>query len=125
VMKNKSGKPPVDVGIGELMGSEEALAQAIHQLTSKKPAKFLSDLTQDEINQLAVGFTIGEYIEDKTGSGLLTSMFENFLQMRVSLNRKGRGEIVGIITWMNMMAGGMQGSGGSSGGGKLAKIFKR
>jgi len=76
----------------EITTPDEARAKISMILAESKNAKILSDLTDKEITLLSALQTIA----DQTNNKLLSKFILNFLQMRISRNRKGREEIIRV-----------------------------
>lgn len=74
----------------DLMGFDEALALSLSSLTNEDKVKLMSDLYADEIPFIALLFTISKRHSLKS----LNNFINEFLKLRVSLERKGRDEIV-------------------------------
>lgn len=74
----------------DLMGFDEALAMNVFSLVDENKVKLLSDLFIDEIPFVALLYTISR--KHKLVS--LSNFVDEFLKLRVSLDRKGRDEIV-------------------------------
>lgn len=116
--KLSSGAPGVNI-----FGSDEAIAKAIVSLTKEDKAKLLSELSYDEINEITIALTLGEWldsalekegVQEKNRWNFLKETVLNFLKLRVSKERKGRKEVANVSTW-NMF--GKKGSKGGGGGG--------
>jgi hypothetical protein len=118
-----------------VFGPDEAIAEAIRRLFSKKSIKQTTELTEDEVNQVAVGFGIANAIRRMTtievpvkndkgeivryeiieGTTFFEEIYKEWLMLRVSKDRKGRKEITNMVNFMNMPMGGMMGVGGGGG----------
>ena len=71
------------------IGSEEALARTLLELTDPKKFEFFSELDDEEILVLSALKTWG----DKTGFKVINDFCDYFLKHRVSRYRQGRREI--------------------------------
>ncbi len=84
-----------------IYGTEEAIAKLIMEILRtgaekpKEKTKLLTDLSPEEIHVLTLLSTIGENMNIK----VLKEFCLNFCQYKVSKNRLGRKEMVGIATF--------------------------
>jgi len=80
----------------DIYGVEEAIARSVIELTDVKDekAKVLSELSLEEIPFVAMLFTVSNRYNLKN----LEIFCKEFLKLRVSLDRKGRRELVRIST---------------------------
>lgn len=72
--------------------TDEALARVSIMLAETKHSKTLSHLSHNEVLMVAQLFAVAE----KTRNKMMALFLENFLLLRVSLERKGRGELLEI-----------------------------
>ena len=76
----------------DVYSPDEATAKAISELTSTKNIEALSHFSDAEIKQLSFMHTLAkEYHID-----VINTYIEKFGRFRISLNRRGRGEIVDV-----------------------------
>jgi len=85
-----SNKSP-DVS-GEVYGKEESLAAILQSLSQVKYPKLLSDVDEEEIPLLVALGILGKRLD----SELVEDSIEDFLNLRVSLNRQGRQEMITV-----------------------------
>jgi len=80
----------------EIFGTDEAVARTITVLSREEEGKMpiLSDLFVEEIPYVAGFMTVAEHFELPVFKGFIN----NFLRMRVSKDRLGRRELVGIAS---------------------------
>ena|SRR3989344_282561 len=89
----------------DVFGTEEATAKALIELVRTERINLLTDLNDEEIQMLVTAETIGSYLMEKTGDSTLLNMSILFKEMKVSLHRKGRSEIVGLGSFASLGLG--------------------
>lgn len=109
-MKRKIPKSAKEL---ELMGTEEAVARILQHTTDEAMISMFSDLDQQEINNLVIAMVVSDYLKKELKVRALSDMIKNYLKLKVSLERKGRKEVVGMITLYNLF---------EQGGKKSAKL---
>lgn len=76
----------------DVYSPDEATARAISELTSTKNIEALSHFSDNEIKQLSFMHTLAEEYKIK----LIETYVDKFGRYRISLNRRGRGEVVDV-----------------------------
>jgi len=97
----------------DVFGPEEAIAKAIIELTKFDKIDLFTELTEEEIKNLTVARAIGNFIYKETGNDFLLGLCDYYKILKVSLERKGRTELVGLGTFMGI---------GETFGGKKGKM---
>lgn len=83
----------------EVTSPEEAQAKICMILAKTENPEILSDLNDMEVKILAGLMTVG----DMTNNQILNKFIKNFLLLRISLDRKGREEIIRVGTTQKSM----------------------
>jgi len=76
----------------EVLSPDEAQAQIAMILAKTKQPQLLTELGDDEIKMLAILQTISS----ETENTVIDTFCDNFMKLRVSLNRKGRDEVISV-----------------------------
>lgn len=76
----------------EVYGKEESIARILSDLGRTAHPKLLSDVDEEEIPLLVALGILGKRIK----SDLVNDSIEDFLNLRVSLNRQGRQEMITV-----------------------------
>ena len=97
----------------DVFGPEEAIAKAVSQLTKFDKIDLLTELSEEEIKDITIATLVGNFIYKETGNQILLTLCDTYKVLKVSLDRKGRTEIVGLGTFMGF---------GESVGGKKGKM---
>jgi len=95
-----------EVGTETLIGTEEAIAKALESLGNEDKLLMFSDFDEQWINDMAVSMLISDYLKRKFRFNMLEELIKNFSVLRISLNRRGRTEVVSMITLQNLFEGG-------------------
>ena len=99
------------------MGTEEAIAKALQYTTEESKIEMFSDLSDEEIHDIALALTVAQEFKKIYKTDMFVNLIKNYLKLKVSRNRKGRDEVVNLITYQNIMGGGkMRGT-------KLSDLF--
>ena len=77
---------------GEVLSPEEAIARCVMILAKTDDPSLLTELSDEEIRLLSIIGTIA----DKTDNEVLSGFAERYMKLRVSLERKGRAEIINV-----------------------------
>jgi len=96
--KMQEREAPLD----DVMGTEEATAKALIELVRTDRINLLTDLTMEEIQMLMAGEMMGDYLFMNSKSDLLQSLCLRYKELKVSLHRKGRTEIVSLGAFVNI-----------------------
>ena len=91
----KENKPPVTINLGSLsdedsITTEEAFAKVAMILAKSQNIKLMTELSDYQLNLCAMLYSIAE----KTKNNMLETLLTNYLQLKVSNKRKGRGELL-------------------------------
>jgi hypothetical protein len=84
--------PVINVDEEDSLTTDEALAKISILLAESKNPKLLSELSEHEIKLCAALYVIGNKFNDS----MILDFLLNFLNLRVSLKRKGRDELLQI-----------------------------
>ncbi len=110
-------RPKIQTEAPTLLGTEEAIAQILQQMTDINTISMFTDLEQQEINDIALSLIVSKYFKKKFNFTFMEDLVKEYLKLKVSLERKGRKEVVGMITLQNLF----EARGGKSG--KLSDLF--
>jgi len=86
----------------DVFGTEEATAKCLIELIKPDRINLLTDLSFEEIQALVVAETFGQYIFENTGSDLLLRICHLYKELKVSLGRRGRREIIDLATFVGI-----------------------
>lgn len=109
-MSKKADFDNLDLLDEEIPDIEEAISQAIKTLAHVKDEnlKQLTELNKKEIRDIAVLLTLSDkfkQIEDRIvfsiGSNIIRDFVYHFLALRISLDRKGRKDILDVVRYAN------------------------
>jgi hypothetical protein len=95
-MVGKEREAPLE----DIFGTEEATAKALIELVKTERINLLTELNMEEIQALVIGEIVGEHLRRTIGSTLLLDLCKLYKELKVSYNRKGRTEIVGLGTFI-------------------------
>ncbi|MEM2446770.1 MAG: hypothetical protein QW734_08945 [Candidatus Bathyarchaeia archaeon] len=102
-------KPKEEKKLEEVFGMEEAIAKMLVELIKSERINLLTDLTFEEIQALVVAEVFGTWLFFHTNVGgegvsILNDLCELYKELKVSIGRRGRTEIVelGGITGMGI-----------------------
>lgn len=107
MMKEKPGE---EKKLEEVFGMEEAIAKMLVELIKSERINLLTDLTFEEIQALTVAEVFGTWLFFETnvkkdgGISIINDLCELYKELKVSIGRRGRTEIVelGGITGMGI-----------------------
>ncbi len=90
---------PKESKLEDVFGIEEASAKCLIELIKTERINLLTDLTFEEIQALTVAEGYGNYLMDKVGSELILQLAQIYKELKVSLGRRGRTEIIDLATF--------------------------
>jgi hypothetical protein len=91
--------PEQEKKLEEVFGLEEATAKMIVELIKSERINLLTDLTFEEIQALTVAETFGNWIKEKFKCTVLTDICGLYKELKVSIGRRGRTEIIELGTF--------------------------
>lgn len=104
LMKAKEISPKEEAKLEDVYGTEEATAKCLVELIKPDKINLLTDLTFEEIQALTVADVFGQFLLGKVGSSLVLDLSQSYKELKVSLGRRGRTEIVDLATFVTPMA---------------------
>ncbi|MCW1312772.1 MAG: hypothetical protein OH338_05085 [Candidatus Parvarchaeota archaeon] len=104
LMKAREISPKEETKLEDVYGTEEATAKCLVELIKPDKINLLTDLTFEEIQALTVAEVFGQFILEKTNSTLILDLCQSYKELKVSLGRRGRTEIVDLATFVTPMA---------------------
>jgi hypothetical protein len=92
-----------DIGIAEtLLGTEEAIAKALERLSDRDQISLFTDFEEEHVNNITISKVISNFLKKHYGFTLLEEAIDEFSTFRVSTQRKGRTEVVSMVTLQNL-----------------------
>lgn len=104
LIKTQAEKPKKESKLEDVFGIEEASAKCLIELIKTQRINLLTDLTFEEIQALTVAEAYGNYLLNEIGSDLILQLAQIYKELKVSLGRRGRTEIIDLATFTGGIA---------------------
>lgn len=104
LIKEKEGMPKEEPKLEDVFGTEEATAKCLVELIKPDRINLLTDLTFEEIQALTVAEVFGQRLFEWFESTMVLDICELYKELKVSLGRRGRTEIVDLATFVTPIA---------------------